>query len=533
MTEQEEFEFRHRFETEQASKPAVAPEKSFGSKVMQQVGNVAAGALRGAGSIGATLLAPIDMTSDALAGKGLSLQSNRQRRADMDSALGSMGAETDSLAYGAGKLGGEIAGTAGAGGVLANALGKVPGVAAAAPNLLTAMRTNGMTTGASSMGALGNTATRVAGGAAAGGFSAGIVNPEDAGTGAAIGGAAPAVLKGAGWLGSKAGNALRGGGMSPDVEALAKRAAVLGIDIPADRLVNSRPLNAIASGLNYVPLSGRAAVETTMERQLNQATSRLVGQDTPNMTKALRDASTDLGGKFEATLQNNSVQMTPTFRAALAQAENRATAELAPGEAAIIHKQIADIQAKGAAGAIDGQTAYNIKKTLDRIGKRNSNEAYYATDLKKSLMEALNDSLGPTEAAAFKTVRQQYGNMLDLEKIAKNGAEGDISVARLANMRNINNPQMQEIANIAAQFVKPREGQHGAMQRGFAALGVGGSLGLPALAGVAAAGRVTNSALNSNLARNALTNGATSVSPGTLNLLQGGYRAAPLIGSDR
>jgi hypothetical protein len=51
----------------------------------------------------------------------------------------------------------------------------------------------------------------------------------------------------------------------------------------------------------------------------------------------------------------------------------------------------------------------------------------------------LNRSLGPDEAAAFAKVRQQYGNMLDLEGIAQNGAEGGVSIAKLANMKNINN----------------------------------------------------------------------------------------------
>lgn len=44
----------------------------------------------------------------------------------MDAALGQLGAETDSFGYGAGKLAGEIAGTAGAGGVLARGASSAP-----------------------------------------------------------------------------------------------------------------------------------------------------------------------------------------------------------------------------------------------------------------------------------------------------------------------------------------------------------------------------------------------------------------------
>ena len=61
------------------------------SRIGQQVGNVGAGLVRGAGSIGATLVAPYDMASDAMAGKGLSLESNRARRNSMDEALRGMG----------------------------------------------------------------------------------------------------------------------------------------------------------------------------------------------------------------------------------------------------------------------------------------------------------------------------------------------------------------------------------------------------------------------------------------------------------
>jgi hypothetical protein len=159
--------------------PQAAPAKSGG--LTQTLGNLAAGAVRGAGSIGATILAPWDMAKDAFNGRGLSLDSNRQRREDMTQGLASLGADTDSLAFQGGKIAGEVAGTAGAGGVLGNgarALG-------AKPVLVNALRTAGM--GSGSLG------TRTLGGAATGAAAAGMVNPEEVGTGAAFGAALPVV----------------------------------------------------------------------------------------------------------------------------------------------------------------------------------------------------------------------------------------------------------------------------------------------------------------------------------------------------
>jgi hypothetical protein len=143
--------------------------------VVQQTKDLAGGLVRGAGSIGATILAPQDALNAALMrARGMDPGNiNQQRRQDMTSALGMMGADTGSLTFGAGKLGGEIAGTAGVGSALA------PAVARVAPSLAPAVASAGFR--GASMPA------RVAGGAITGGASAGLVNPEDAGLGATAG----------------------------------------------------------------------------------------------------------------------------------------------------------------------------------------------------------------------------------------------------------------------------------------------------------------------------------------------------------
>jgi hypothetical protein len=462
------------------------------------------GALSGAGSIGATLLTPYDLAVGNTQSK-----SNPERRSAIDEGLKTAGANPDSVGFKTNKLVTQIAGTAGVGGLFGKAVSSVPFLSKFAP----VIESGGFNLGSAATGnAAANLAIRGTAGAGVGAAQAGLIDPKDAKTGAIIGGSLPAAAKVIGATAKATGKVLRGAPVSPEVKALAERAKELGIDIPADRLVNSRPLNALSSSLNYVPFSGRAATEDAMSSQLNKALSNTFGQDSSNVTQALRKASTDLGGQFDTVLQNNTVKITPTFKAALQQAEDQATNELGAEGASIIHKQIAQIQAKGMNGEIDGQTAYNIKKTLDRIGNRNSPEAFYARDLKKALMNALNDSLGPKEAASFATLRKQYGNMLDLENLAKNGAEGEVSVARLGNMKNINNKDMQELADIAAQFVKQREGQHGAMQRvvlgtggGLAALAGGGMLGGGVgIAGAAAAGRGANALLNSKMLKQVL-----------------------------
>ena len=494
----------------------------------QAAGNLIAGGVRGAGSIGATILAPYDMTVDALNGKGLSLESNRQRRADMDGGLEAMGAQPDSALYKTGKLAGEVAGTAGVGGVLANG---ARAAGASAP-IVQGLASGGLNV-AGKTGALG-LLTRGVTGAATGGVTAGMVSPEDAGLGAVIGGSIPVAAKTLAAGARAAGSALTGQ-VSPEVAALAGRAKQLGIEIPADRIANSKPLNAVAASLEYVPFSGRAATNDKMASQLNRAVSRTFGQDSDNVTQALRTARGSLGGEFDRVLQANTVRVDQQFADDLTQHLQRATKELGSDGEKIIRNQVDEILAKAQGGAIDGQAAYNIKRDLDRIAKRSTPEAFYAKEVKNSLMGALERSLGPDDAAAFLKTRQQYGNMKSMEKLAANGAEGDISVARLANMKNINNKDLQELADISAQFIKTRESPHGALQRlviGGTGLGVGAGAGmLPIVAGTAALGRATNSLLNSEAAKRMVTGGLLNQPPPLMikRGLLGASKVAPVL----
>ncbi len=206
----------------------------------QELANAVAGGLRGAGSIGATLLYPVDKATDIIKGDrgpnvtGLvtgkqPLSRNEERRRDMDEGLRMMGADPDSGAYRTAKLATEIGGTAGTGGLLANALTRA-GVAGVAPNLVQAVRTAGMSAGSAT--GVANPLLRVAGGAINGGVSAGLVDPRQAATGAATGAILPAALQAAGAAGKAIGGAMRGPEQAPEVAQAVQAARDAGYVIP-------------------------------------------------------------------------------------------------------------------------------------------------------------------------------------------------------------------------------------------------------------------------------------------------------------
>lgn len=213
------------------------------------IANLIPGAIRGAGSIGATLLYPVDKITDLVQGdrnptlSGLvtgqqPLSRNEERRAGIDAGLQSLGADPNDPGYKLGRLGGEVAGTLGVGGALASTVGRIaPAVAAAIPNGMNALRTGGMVAGPSAPGIAGvatNALTRAAGGAITGGASAGLVDPEQAKTGAVVGAILPPGLQAAGAFG----RALAAGWRSvstPSAAAAEDLAQALGVLTPGER----------------------------------------------------------------------------------------------------------------------------------------------------------------------------------------------------------------------------------------------------------------------------------------------------------
>lgn len=173
------------------------------------VGNLAAGAIRGAGSIGATLIRPFETAEE-----------NEQRRANIDYGLREMGADPDSFAYGTGKFGAEVAGTLGVGGVLAKPLQTI------APRAAQALETWGMLgPRAQGTGKIADAALRVGGGAVTGATAAGVVDPSHIGTGAAIGAAVPFAAPFAGKLADalvQKGQQLAGGAQGQAIDYLRK-----------------------------------------------------------------------------------------------------------------------------------------------------------------------------------------------------------------------------------------------------------------------------------------------------------------------
>ena len=281
------------------------------------------GAVLGAGSFGATLMAPNDLLEQALFKmRGQSVETPNRRKG-MNEALTTMGVDTESLPFGAGKLLAEIAGTSGIGGVVGNALEKVPFIASKAPALIDAIKTYGMS--ANGAQGLGGVAARMGGGAITGGLSAGAVDPEDAGTGAMIGGAFPAATMLAGKAGDITGRVFgsRTPQANPRTLQTAKESMDAGYVIPPNMIKPTCKNSVVES------ISGKQATQQFASTENTKITEKLtrkalgIADDVP-LTQGTMENLRKTAGKAYADVSSLSPQAAADLEA-LKVARNEAT----------------------------------------------------------------------------------------------------------------------------------------------------------------------------------------------------------------
>lgn len=271
-----------------------------GHGLLRDIGNVLAGQVRGAGSIGSTILAPFKA---AWEGTGQSGAQNERAKLikGIDEGLSLAGADTGSGAYAIGKFGGELAGTAGVGGLLA----KGAQSAGAAPAVIRALETYGLQTGLAPKGVmqvLGNTALKSGGGAATGLATSALINPEDASKGATIGALAGPML-------SSGGNLIRWAKdtASPSIGVLGRRAAGDKVDdvIAAMRQTQSRvPGVNLTAGQAAVPANSAEFSAFQKAAALENASNFFGPAGVKGQQEAARQAAVQSFGKTPSDLES-------------------------------------------------------------------------------------------------------------------------------------------------------------------------------------------------------------------------------------
>lgn len=369
--------------------PAAPAAEGFAPALGRQVANAGAGAIKGASEIGATLLAPLDAAYRATGLPENSIIGRTDRRQAVDEALGGLGADPSSIAYGAGKVGAEVAGTLGVGGGVATLARPLIGRFAAP--LVDAVASSGMRAGG--MIGVPGMLTRMAGGAATGAASAGLVNPDTALSGAAIGAAAPPLIAGAGQMGAALGNRIAANRSAQMNAYLAGQPLrdTLSAGIDAGYVVPPSSVNPSFVNNMRESIAGKIATAQTASSRNQEITDALarkalgLSPDAPLSVEAMgayRKAQTQAG--YEPLRKMGMLPPDPQFNADLAAIAARNTG-------------------KGTIPAVENQAVKDLVKAHQSPTGFDSGDA---VDAIRTLREKASDAFRQGDTALARTNRE-------------------------------------------------------------------------------------------------------------------------------
>lgn len=441
------------------------------------------------------------------------------------------------------KFGTDLIVTAPVGGLLAKgARLAAPGLAATqtGANVIRAIETAGAQGG--------NIATRSIGSAINGAATAGMINPDDAQSGAMIGLATPGVLGLVGKAGSAAADLVR---PNAKVNPLAVKAVdEYGIPLSIGDVTDSKLIKSTRSFLNDLPIIGRSgdALKEAQTKAFNKAVGGTFGSAEESLTPQVIDqAKKRLGGEFDRIWNNNALTVDSQMFQKVNDLDTLAQ-KLPKAEGQSLRAEIQDLLSKvqqDNAGnlIVPGETANKFQSYLRRRAEGSSGLKNELNDLRQTIIGAFNRSVAPQDAAALTLNRTQYKALKTVEPLL-NSAEvgvagrqaGDVPMALLPNAvnRSYSNPAGTPLADLSAigsRFLMDRTPQTGGSARAMVQNGALGTMfGLGGMSHpVMAAGGLlgmgaANKALNSPLLARTMMRPMPTVNPGLL------YQAAPLLG---
>jgi hypothetical protein len=265
--------------------------------------------------------------------------------------------------------------------------------------------------------------------------------PQDAAmggaVGAAVGGLVPALVAGA----RRVVSPLR---TTPERQALADALRREGVSLTAGQRTGNKPLMWAESTFGDMPgAGGRAsAIQNQQGQQFTQAAMRRAGSNSPLATpEAIDETFKRLGSQFDDLASRNTMRMDGKFAEDMGNAVRDYVGLVAPSQRApVVGKVVDDVLGFArTGGAIDGAAYQNLRSRLETAARKSTDGDLSSTlrAMRSALDDAMERSIPASspDKGAWSAVRQQYRNLIPIEKAAtgagERAAEGYLSPALL------------------------------------------------------------------------------------------------------
>lgn len=241
----------------------------------------------------------------------------------------------------------------------------------------------------------------------------------------------------AGLGGQQTSRLLRGAGeraanaIAPEVRQVWEKAKSLGIDLTPAQLSDSRLMKYMQSQFGLLPFSGAQGKAEQQVGQWNRQLAKAIGVDAPVVTPEVYASKKAAdSAKFEDLTARNFLDVTPGLARNL-----HAISEQAKMAGSDVHNAVNNaiegLYSQMQDGVVPGQAYQALDSALGNITKGGTPVAHFVGMVRNAVRDAMDASIAPEDAAAWKQLRAEYGNRKTIAPMVAKGDGGPLSPQQL------------------------------------------------------------------------------------------------------
>jgi len=233
--------------------------------------------------------------------------------------------------------------------------------------------------------------------------------------------------------------------LSTEENRIAEIAKKEGINLTPGQQTGSRPLQAVESTLTQLPFSSapQRATYETQRKQFNKAVLKRAGVDADTAApEIISSGFINLGKKFDDLINKTpELKITPEFGKKIQEVSTEYGRRLETNVAPVFNSYVDDINKaikaaskKGQNVYIDSKTYKNISSDLRTAARNNSKDPSLKNallGLKETFDDLLESNVGKNIANEWKSVRNNYRNLLVIDDAMKGGTKADVIAANI------------------------------------------------------------------------------------------------------
>jgi hypothetical protein len=218
--------------------------------------------------------------------------------------------------------------------------------------------------------------------------------------------------------------------IAPEVRAIWNKAKEFGITLTPAQLSDSRLMKYMSHQFGMLPFSGGAARTEQQVGQFNRKLSEAIGVDAPTVTPEVYASKKAAdSAKFTELTDRNNLQMTgglvQRLQDIVKEADIAGVGDRARKAVEGLYSQMDEN------GVVPGRAYQALDSVLGQATKSVDTAAHFVGRIRGAIRDAMDESISPEDSAAWRKLRQEYGNRKTIAPLVAKSDGGPLPPAQV------------------------------------------------------------------------------------------------------